>query len=333
MALSLYQRLQARFIDWLTREPPTGNAISLYDYDRLRYEIKPGDVLLVEGRSRVSKVIRYITQSPWSHSALYIGKFHDIEDRELKKIVRQHLPKRENIRLVIESVLGRGTVVMPLSHYRGTHLRLCRPTGLSEEDAWLVVNHAIQALGKPYSVRRILDLFRFLLPWTLLPRRWGSSLFRTSTGEIESGICSTLIAECFATVQFPILPLIKYNEKDEKNGKGGKSVTVIKRNIHLYTPRDFDYSPWFEIIKFPALDPEEQRPYYRRMPWSDTAVHDDHGIISEPHTKKKISERLLQRLVKKPNPPQHADKDDGNDEKDAKETKIETEKPKGENPP
>src|ERR1051325_7163141 len=36
--------------------------------------IRPGDVLLVEGaRSKINSAIRYLTQSTWSHAALYVG--------------------------------------------------------------------------------------------------------------------------------------------------------------------------------------------------------------------------------------------------------------------
>src|SRR5215467_12148368 len=40
---------------------------------KLREHLRPGDVVLVEGDQRISQVIRYLTQSSWSHSALYIG--------------------------------------------------------------------------------------------------------------------------------------------------------------------------------------------------------------------------------------------------------------------
>ena len=36
--------------------------------------IRPADVLLVEGpRSKINSAIRYLTQSTWSHSAMYVG--------------------------------------------------------------------------------------------------------------------------------------------------------------------------------------------------------------------------------------------------------------------
>src|SRR5215813_339162 len=43
------------------------------DGDNLRRHIKKGDVVLVEGDQRVSEVIKYLTQSSWSHAAIYIG--------------------------------------------------------------------------------------------------------------------------------------------------------------------------------------------------------------------------------------------------------------------
>src|SRR5215813_14870911 len=39
----------------------------------LHSALRPGDVLLVEGNTRVSSGIKYLTQSTWSHAALYVG--------------------------------------------------------------------------------------------------------------------------------------------------------------------------------------------------------------------------------------------------------------------
>src|SRR6267154_580406 len=43
------------------------------DAEALRATLKPGDVLLVEGNNHISGVIKYLTQSTWSHAALYVG--------------------------------------------------------------------------------------------------------------------------------------------------------------------------------------------------------------------------------------------------------------------
>jgi hypothetical protein len=45
----------------------------------LRATLQPGDVLLVEGNNHISGVIKYLTQSTWSHAALFVGRVGDRE--------------------------------------------------------------------------------------------------------------------------------------------------------------------------------------------------------------------------------------------------------------
>lgn len=305
MALSFYNKMMARFVDWLTKEqPPTETPSS--DFNRLKYEVRPGDVILVEGRSRVSKVISIITQSAWTHSAIYIGRLHDIEDPTLRKLVATNLKKRQNVRLIIEGTPSQGMIVTPLSFYRDHHIRICRPIGLTPSDAELVITYAIKSLGKSYNVRHLLDLARFLLPWSILPRRWGSTLFRTSTGEADAGICSSMIAEAFTSVKFPILPFVKIDDM--------VGFELINRNPHLFTPKDFDYSPYFEIIKYPLFNPNEPLPYYRRLPWAkEGSIYNDKGIVSnfsEAEKRKHFLDRLLSRTEIKKEEVKIDEKDD-----------------------
>jgi len=41
--------------------------------DNLYRVIRKGDVILIEGNSEISRMIRLFTQSSWSHSAIYVG--------------------------------------------------------------------------------------------------------------------------------------------------------------------------------------------------------------------------------------------------------------------
>lgn len=47
----------------LSQQTPPHRAY-LCDFNQLCDKIRPADVLLVEGRSRVSRIIRHVTQSP-----------------------------------------------------------------------------------------------------------------------------------------------------------------------------------------------------------------------------------------------------------------------------
>ena len=250
-----------KIIHWLTHESdPLGTPPC--DFDRLSFEIRPCDVILVEGRSRVSEVIKTITQSVWTHSALYIGRLVDIEDPNVREHVNWLYDGDPEDQLIIEPLLGEGTIVAPLKKYAKDHLRICRPTGLSRQDARYVINTAAKHLGHEYDVRQLLDLARFFLPYGVLPRRWRSSLFEHHAGESTRTVCSTMIASAFTAVHFPILPVIH---------KTGEGFRLYKRNVRLYTPKDFDHSPYFEIIKYPLLGLNDLA-VYRQLPWDKDGI-------------------------------------------------------------
>lgn len=256
---------KSRLGRWLTRllvkDLQRSEHSLLYDFDRLCYEIRPGDVILVEGHSRVSNVIKLITQSSWTHAALYIGRLLDIEDDALRTHLEQHYRGDARDQLIIEALLGEGTVVYPLHKYRNDHLRICRPTGLVQNDANAVISYAIRRLGTGYDLRQLLDLARFMFPfWGILPRRWRSSLFEHNVGQPTRAVCSSMLAEAFGSVHFPILPFVDRAD----DGR----IHMHKRNPKLFTPRDFDFSPYFDIIKYPILGLDDVS-LYRRLPWGD----------------------------------------------------------------
>ncbi len=254
--------LGRKVVDWLVREgEPSG--VPQCDFERLSFEIRPCDVLLVEGRARVSEVIKTITQSQWTHSALYIGRLHDIEDENVREHVNWLYDGDPSDQLIIEPLLGEGTVVSPLKKYAGEHVRICRPAGLSRADAGRVLAFAVKHLGREYDVRQLLDLARFLFPYGIIPRRWRSSLFEHNIGMPTRTVCSTMIASAFSSVHFPILPVIHR----EENG----AIKLYKRNTRLYVPRDFDTSPYFEIIKYPLLGLNDLA-VYRQLPWDTDGV-------------------------------------------------------------
>ena len=228
------------------------------NFDHMMRDLHLADVILFEGRTRVSEVIKIITLSPWTHAAIYIGKLDEIQNPRTLDIINKHYDGDPTEPLVIESLLGYGTIVNPLSLYRKENLRVCRPDGISNEDRNKVVCFATEHLGINYDVRQILDLARFLFPYAILPREWRSSLFQHNAGKPTAIVCSSMIARCFQSVSFPILPIVENKHKER--------VKLRKRNFRLFTPTDFDYSPYFKVIKFPAL-PFSDKANYRNFPW------------------------------------------------------------------
>ena len=262
MGSHLLQWLHGRIIDWLVVDRAS-TEMPLCDFGRLRVLIQPGDVLLVEGRSRVSEIIKLVTQSPWSHAALYIGSADSITDPEIRAQVDRFYSGDPKEQLLIEALMDKGVVITPLAEYRNQHLRICRPKGLSPWDARKVLHFAACHLGCTYDFRQILDLARFLLPYGILPRRLGSSLFQHNAGASTRAVCSSMLARSFMSVHFPIIPVV------QRDASG--RIRFYHRNFRLFTPRDFDVSPYFEIIKYPLLGQEDMA-NYRNLPWGEDGL-------------------------------------------------------------
>jgi permuted papain-like amidase YaeF/Yiix C92 family enzyme len=165
------------------------------DPDLLRSVIEPGDVLLVEGNNRISGIIKYLTQSTWSHAALYVGPIDGAEEPDGEPHV------------LIEAYVGDGVITAPLSKYFAYHTRLSRPVGLSYEDRNTVCRYAINRIGFGYDTKNILDLMRFLVPLPV-PQRWRRRMIALGSGDPTKMICSALIAQAFDAVRYPILPKI-----------------------------------------------------------------------------------------------------------------------------
>lgn len=244
---------------WLNTEIDDNEDAKLTNFERLCEELHQGDVLLIEGRTRVSHVIKSITNSPWTHSVLYIGRLDEIRDASLQEKVSEFYQGESHEQLVIESMLGEGTVISPVTKYENEHLRICRPKGLSMSDRQLVIAFALSQLGYEYDVRHLLDLARFLFPYGIFPRRWRSSLFQQYAGRSTRNVCSYMMGEAFGSVNFPILPIAERAEDG--------SLRLYKRNPRLFTPKDFDYSPYFDIIKYPYYGLDDVAAY-RGLPWN-----------------------------------------------------------------
>ena len=246
-------------IHWLVKEHQSPNSL-FCDFSRLSKEAGICDVLLIEGRSRVCAIIKALSQSAWSHSVLYIGKLDNIQNPLIHNLASKFVTAETKEQpLILEALFDKGVILSPLEKYKDEHIRICRPVNLCPDDAQKIMNNALKHLGKQYNARQIFDLLRFLLPIRLLPRRWLSTLFRYKKGSHTEEICSSIIAQAFGSVNFPIRPAFKIKNKTH--------LELTRRNPLLVTPSDFDYSPYFQIMKYPIYGCNEED-HYRDANWN-----------------------------------------------------------------
>ncbi|PFG62725.1 permuted papain-like amidase YaeF/Yiix C92 family enzyme [Thioclava sp. ES.031] len=193
----------------------------------LRATLRPGDVLLVEGDRRISAAIKYLTHSTWSHAAFYSGG----------------PPGGE----LIEADLEAGVRIAGLAAYAHLNTRICRPVGLGHDRIEEVIDYMQSAVGRQYDLKNVVDLARYLLPRPPVPHRFRRRMLALGSGDPTRAICSTVIAEAFHAVHYPILPDIEMGSADSQ----GEILHI--RHSSLFTPRDFDLSPYFDVIK-PTLE-------------------------------------------------------------------------------
>lgn len=239
-AMSLEARLSAGLVAYLTAEIRPHTRRIFCDAAMLRSQLRPGDVVLVEGHTRISQVIMYLTQSSWSHAAIYVG---DALLRWGGPFAEEALERfgPEASHLLVESDLREGVVMVPIAKYQQHNLRICRPRDLAPEALERVLAEVFRHLGVRYDRRNIFDLARYLTPFNLLPRSLRRRPLYLGSSSSREIICSALLAKAFYKAGFPIEPPME--------GPQGSGRNLIQRHPSYIMPRDFDLSAQFEIVK------------------------------------------------------------------------------------
>ncbi|GAC27560.1 YiiX/YebB-like N1pC/P60 family cysteine hydrolase [Brumicola pallidula] len=253
---------------FLTKPTAHYKTFSVLSTEQLQANLRLGDLILVEGNNRISSAIKYLTQSTWSHVCIFIGE-------------------QPGLYPILEADLVEGVITVPLDKYDGFNLRICRPVNLTAEDTTTLLSFVIERIGHQYDTKNIFDLMRYLLPTPPVPQRFRRSMLAFGSGDPTKAICSTLIAQAFQSIRYPILPMqidvcenlmqtdasaqshlnkSKLGSANSiiKQHNDGKETTLInlrkvirlkdeqlltKRHFSHFTPRDFDLSPYFEVVK------------------------------------------------------------------------------------
>ncbi|MBL4892411.1 MAG: lipo-like protein [Rhizobiaceae bacterium] len=257
---TLLDKIGGRLAKMLVKESSGYQPYTPSDLKTLRNILLPGDVLLIEGNQHISAAIKYLTQSTWSHAAVYVGD-------------ALPLPKDGSERLtLIEVNLGEGCVAAPLSQYQSYNTRICRPRGLTQKDREQIVQFMVDKIGMEYDLKNIFDLMRYFLPAPPIPVRWRRRLLSLGSSSPTRAICSSLIAQAYQSVKYPILPEITLAPgRTSATSEYSRREIMHIRHHSLFVPRDFDLSPYFEIVK-PTLQQEFD---YRKLSFSGKVSQKD----------------------------------------------------------
>ena len=209
--------------------------------------LRRGDVLLVEGTSRFAGAIKYLTQSTWSHAALCLGVEQD-----------------GGAPVFVDADINDGVRTVPLAEFSGLHARICRPVGLSPAEIERVAGFMLTRIGNHYDLKNVLDLARYLLWPPPVPDPIKRRMLALGSGEPTRAICSTLLAQAFESVRYPILPEVELLDTTTTVGRRSHDEILHIRHHSLYVPRDFDVSPFFQVVK-PRIEAGFD---FHRLHWS-----------------------------------------------------------------
>ncbi|MFN0265310.1 lipo-like protein [Tepidamorphus sp. 3E244] len=255
MPWNLLDKLGRAVAKLLTKPSPGYEPYAQIDTDRLRAVLEPGDIILVEGHQYISSAIKYLTMSTWSHAAMFVG---DIPGKAESDGEPHQL---------VEVLVGDGCISSPLSKYEKHNIRICRPIGLTKPDCEAVVGYMRERIGLEYDMKNVLDLLRFVMPTPPVPVRMRRRMIALGSGDPTRAICSTLIAQAFQSVRYPILPSVEVVEPgpDKRKSNYTRQEILHIRHFSLFTPRDFDLSPYFAVVK-PTIELGFD---YRELVWHE----------------------------------------------------------------
>ena len=124
----LLKLLGTQLAKFLTKEHIFEDVYYRTSINDIKTILKSGDVVLIEGQSRASSEIQFITGSNWSHAAIFIGTT-DLFSHCL-----------------IEVTAVKGCVYTDLNAYKKHNVRVCRPIYLNNKKKRILINHIKKTL-------------------------------------------------------------------------------------------------------------------------------------------------------------------------------------------
>ena len=226
-ARQILRRARARLWDallrYLTTPIPRAAPAAAESIESLAGVLCRGDVLLSEGNTRVSILIKRLTGSPWSHVSIYVGPLDDGHDP----------------RCIVEADVVAGVRSIRLSELDALNVRVLRPTSLDSTKRSRLAEWVTSRIGSEYDHAHALLLGRRLLRLPLRTRAGPSSSTATSTA--TRFICCSLLVHAFASVGLAIAPVGMCSD-----ASGCADPASI-------TPGDFEEAPMFEVIGLSGL--------------------------------------------------------------------------------
>ena len=144
--------------------------------------LRPGDVILVAGKTRFASLVCKLTQSTWSHVAIYVGPGHDPDPA----------------RCIIEADVEAGVRMITLAELAHDDIQVVRASRLPEASRQELIDYLLERVGRPYDLNHVVEVARLVLFAPSPLGRWLSPRAMRRADPTRA-ICSTLVAHALFT--------------------------------------------------------------------------------------------------------------------------------------
>lgn len=218
MLRPLRARLLGAFLAFLTTPVRRDRSMRPAAVESLAGVLCPGDVLLSEGTTRASMLVKCLTRSSWSHVSMYVGPLDDGQDP----------------RCIVEADIAEGVRSIRLSELDAVKIRVLRPMSLDSMNRSRLAAWVTSRIGSEYDHAHAWMLGRTLLR---LPARLSlGASSNTAASTATRFICCSLLAHALASVGLAIAPA----RASTRSTPGAEAARI--------TPGDFEQAPVFEVI-------------------------------------------------------------------------------------
>jgi len=150
--------------------------------DDLQALLQPGDVILVAGRTRFASLVCRLTQSTWSHVAIYVGTGHHVDPAHC----------------IVEADVEAGVRFITLTELADHDIQVVRASRLPETSRQELIDYLLARVGLPYDLNHVIELARLVLFAPSPLGRWLSPKTMRRADPTRA-VCSTLVAHALFT--------------------------------------------------------------------------------------------------------------------------------------
>lgn len=144
--------------------------------------LQPGDVILVAGRTRFASLVCRLTQSTWSHVAIYVGPGHHADPAYC----------------IVEADVEAGVRFITLAELVDHDIQVVRASRLPQTSRQELIDYLLTRVGLPYDLNHVIELARLVLFAPSPLGRWLSPKTMRRADPTRA-ICSTLVAHALFT--------------------------------------------------------------------------------------------------------------------------------------